>query len=257
MSTESPGQPPGRSNSRYVVAHDAGEVIFAQGDSGDEMYIVHEGVVEIFHDGPNGRVELARLEKGDFFGEMALLEALPRSASARAVTPVELVRVDSATFDKILRRDPEIAVRIMRKLSHRLRETDEHLRAVDVAAPAESGGEPDGESGAGAPPHHLSHPESGIRFPLPGREAIVGRHDPVTNSRPAVDLTPIDPERSSSRRHARIYGADGELFLVEEIGTTNGTYLNDVRVETGRPLRIAAGDRLRFGLVELLLVAGE
>lgn len=216
------------------------------------MYIVHEGEVEIFRDGPGGPVRLARLEKGDFFGEMALLEDLPRAASARALTPVKLVRVDSFAFDKILRRDPEIAVRIMRKLSRRLRETDEHLRAVDGS------GDADAAPGAAAPRTlHLAHPDSGMRFPLAGDEAIIGRRDPVTGMRPAVDLTPVDPERSSSRRHARVYGKEGELYLVEEIGTTNGTYLNDVRVETGRPLRITAGDRLRFGLVELLVVEGE
>ncbi len=234
---------------RFLVEYEPGEQIFSQGDSGSDMFIVHEGRVEILQEIAGSPAQLAELEKGDFFGEMSLLEELPRLASARALTAVKLVRVDSAAFDKLLRRDPEIAIRIMRKLSHRLRETDEQLRSLaDVPPPLA----PSAERPAKA--HSLLHLESRARFPLKGAgETKIGRGDPVTGQQPDVDLSPVDPDRSSSRRHAKLYYEDGAFHVVEEIGTINGTFVNGVRLEAGQPLRVAAGDELRFGLVELVL----
>ena len=64
------------------LSYAAGDRIFSQGDLGTEMFIIQEGVVEIIkHIGSESHV-LSRLEKGDFFGEMALLEALPRTAGS-------------------------------------------------------------------------------------------------------------------------------------------------------------------------------
>ena len=234
--------------SRYLVEFEAGDVIFSQGEPGDDMYIVHEGQVEIVPEGESGE-KIATLEKGDFFGEMSLLEELPRLASARALTRTKLVRIDAAAFDKILRKDPEIAIRVMRKLSKRLRETDEQLRSLDTARPVVV---PSDQPLMTA--HSLVHAESEARFGL-GRsgETAVGRGDPVTGFEPDIDLTPVDPDRSSSRRHAKVVVQDGAYHLVEEIGTTNGTFVNGVRLEAGQPLRVAAGDHVRFGLVELVL----
>ncbi len=236
------------SAARFLVEYQAGEKIFSQGEFGTDMFIVHEGAVEIVHEG-GGREHLAKLEKGDFFGEMSLLEDLPRLASARALTQVKLVRVDAGAFDKLLRQDPEIAIRIMRKLSNRLRETDEQLRTLAEAAPPPP--EPT-ELPSGA--HSLVHLASRARFALKNAgETMIGRGDPVTGQQPDIDLTPVDPDRSSSRRHAKVYFEDGAFHLVEEIGTINGTFVNGVRLEAGQPLRVAPGDELRFGLVELVL----
>ena len=233
---------------RFLVEFEAGESIFESGDAGDEMFIVHRGEVEILRPGSGGADSVAVLGKGDFFGEMSLLEELPRLASARAKTAVTLVRVDNSAFDKLLRGEPEIAIRIMRKLSRRLRESDERLRSVPVP---EAAPEPD-------PPLPrqalvMSHLPSRTRFELGAAETSVGRGDPVTGFYPDVDLTPVDPDRSSSRRHAKFFLRDGAVHLVEEVGTTNGTFVNGVRLQAGQPLRVTAGDEIRFGLVELAL----
>ncbi len=219
------------------------------------MYIIREGRVEILHEGAAGSEQVAVLEKGDFFGEMSLLEELPRSASARALSDVQLVRVDGSTFDKMLRSNLEIAVRIMRKLSRRLRQADEMLRELGGAAPRHPAATPARPAAAAAAATlRLVHEETGTEIDFDARSAhLVGRVDPVTGIRPEIDLSAIDPERSSSRRHAKILHRDGRLLLVEDIGTTNGTFLNDVRLKTGVPVEIQAGDRLRFGLVDLEL----
>src|SRR5207245_4486858 len=92
-----------------------------------EMYIIQSGTVELLKEiGGSTRV-LSTLEKGDFFGEMSVLEDLPRTASARAKTDVELVKINGAMFDTMLKSNTEIAVRMMRKLSRRLRDVTSML----------------------------------------------------------------------------------------------------------------------------------
>ena len=252
----------GRSPRPYTERRrSAGEWIFEEGSLGTAMYIVQEGEVEIVKDvGGQEDRQLAMLEKGDFFGEMALLEGLPRAAGARALSDVRLLEIDGATFDKMLRDNPEIAVRMMRKLSRRLRETDALLR--ELGAPSLPAGPPAPPAGdeteLGSAPEAteeaLVHERSNTTFHLArGSETTIGRKDPVTGIYPDVDLAPLDAQRSISRRHARIERRAGKLFLTEEIGTMNGTFVNGERLETGVPTEVRAGDRLRFGVVDLEL----
>lgn len=247
----------------FTVEFEAGETIFKEGDLGTEMYIVHEGQVEIVKELTGGQRTLAVLEKGDFFGEMAILEDLPRTASARAQTATKVLLINGSTFDQMLRSNPEIAVRMMRKLSRRLRETDRLLREalgkqmsaqplVEMPPPAP----PPVERRTEAPSERLVHLKSGMEFFLaPGPETTIGRRDPVTGINPEIDLTPVDTQRSISRRHSKIYRRAGKLFLAEEIGTMNGTFANGVRLETGVPAEIKPGDEVRCGLVPLVLRA--
>ena len=71
---------------RYVATHPMGDIIFSEGEIGTEMFIIQSGVVELFTSIAGDMRVLATLEKGDFFGEMSVLEDLPRTASARAKT---------------------------------------------------------------------------------------------------------------------------------------------------------------------------
>ena len=88
-------------------------------------------------------------------------------------------------------------------------------------------------------------------FTLEGlTEATVGRVDRATGFTPDIDITPLDAERTLSRRHAKIVVRDGDFYVREEMGTRNGTFVNGERVQTGVDVRLASGDRLRFGLVE-------
>ena len=78
----------------------------------------------------------------------------------------------------------------------------------------------------------------------------MGRRDPVTGIHPDIDLTPIDSQRSISRRHATIFRRGEKFYVREEIGTMNGTFVNDERVQTGIPVEFKDGDEVRFGLVK-------
>ncbi|MDX9732032.1 MAG: cyclic nucleotide-binding domain-containing protein [Bdellovibrionales bacterium] len=108
-----------------------GELIFTEGDDGREMFVVVEGVVEIFKKFPQGghenEIKLATISRGDFLGEMSLLESLPRSASARAIGEVKLLAVHPGGFLLKIRRDPTFAFEIMQSLSRRIRVTNEAL----------------------------------------------------------------------------------------------------------------------------------
>lgn len=239
----------------YSVELESGKTIFREGDLGTEMYILQDGKVEILKELEGEEQQLAILEKGDFFGEMSLLEDLPRTATARALDDCKLIRINGATFDQMLRTKPEIAVRIMRKLSRRLRQTDELLKeALGTAAPAAGADIPAKSVAAEAAtgPQKLVHAESSMEFSLSaGSETLVGRRDPVTGIQPDIDLSPVDSDRSTSRRHAKIYHRNGKFFVSEEIGTMNGTFVNGSRVETGVPVEIKPGDEVQFGLVKL------
>src|SRR5438067_10061726 len=111
-------------------AYSAGETIFQQGDLGTEMFIIQEGEVHIVKHINNESHLLSKLEKGDFFGEMALLESVPRTADAVAHTDVKALIINGARFDEMLRKNPEIAVRIIRKYSKRLREANALLERL-------------------------------------------------------------------------------------------------------------------------------
>jgi pSer/pThr/pTyr-binding forkhead associated (FHA) protein len=88
-------------------------------------------------------------------------------------------------------------------------------------------------------------------------DTLVGRSDPVTGITPDVDLTPLDAQRSTSRRHAKLYQMSDTYYVMEEIGVMNGTYVNGNRVATGVPIAVQNGDVLKFGLVSLTFHSPE
>ena len=94
------------------------------------MYIIQSGKVAIKKKVPHGETTLAVLEKGDFFGEMAILERMPRSASAEMVEDGDLIVIGGEIFGDMIKANPEIAVRMLRKYSIRLRETNKQIEQI-------------------------------------------------------------------------------------------------------------------------------
>lgn len=109
------------------VAFSDGDFIFREGEQSNEMYVVQEGRVRITRHTKKDEIVLANLEKGDFLGEMSLLESLPRSANAIAVGKVRLLRIQPGGFLLKIRRDPTFAFELMQALSKRIRCTNEQL----------------------------------------------------------------------------------------------------------------------------------
>ena len=274
----------------FTVKRKKGEMIYVEGDLGSEMYVVQSGAVRIYRTLGGVKQELAIMEKGDFFGEIAVLEGLPRTASAEALDTSEIIEINSATFDTMIRANIEIAVRMLRKLSNRLQEANRKIEllsratasgkpaaaaarvtAVDMDQPAEvpppapTAAPAAGIQAAPKPIGEVEVPEGAFallvleggsrHFPITAETALIGRYDPVTGTRPEVDLTQVDINRSVSRRHARIVLKDGVFLLFEEVGALNGTFVNGQRLAVGTPTPVVSGDKLGLGMVSLIFKA--
>ena len=113
-----------------VRKHPAGAVLFREGDRGATMYVIRSGKVKIWKHISETELTLAVLGPGEFFGEMALLEGLPRSAGATVVEDAQLIELERTAFETLVRKNGEIAVRLMRRLSSRLREADRQIQAL-------------------------------------------------------------------------------------------------------------------------------
>jgi CRP/FNR family transcriptional regulator, cyclic AMP receptor protein len=104
-------------------------VLFRAGDAGDSMYLIERGKVRIcVHTKDGLEVTLAELGRGDFFGEMALLDGEPRSADAVVAEDAKLALLSREHFLTFMRNTPEVALEMLTALANRLRHTDELLR---------------------------------------------------------------------------------------------------------------------------------
>jgi CRP/FNR family cyclic AMP-dependent transcriptional regulator len=103
--------------------------IFQIGDPGDAVYIISSGEVEIFFRNDTGeQITLERSSKGDFFGEISFLDGGYRSASVRATTETEVLRLDRDDLAKFLESRPRAAMHLLAAMGRRLRTTEERLR---------------------------------------------------------------------------------------------------------------------------------
>jgi CRP-like cAMP-binding protein len=243
----------------FMVRYRAGETIFREGEAATTMFIVQSGRIGLFREVKERRQGLGFMEKGDFFGEMSILEGLPRTNSAEAVEDAELIEINSMIFDRMIRGNIEIAIRMLRKLSIRLREAERRLAETPVAGsrPSPAAG-PDlrakkqpAKTRAGGP--RLVIEDGSAEFPVGDGETIIGRYDPVTELKPDIDLADLDLKRSVSRRHARIVQSAGGLAVVVEVGALSGTRLNDQPIAAGEPHALSPGDRLTVGNIALVL----
>ncbi len=111
----------------------AGEVLFNLGDPGDEMIVVQQGKVAIYmpeKDHPEAGQALRIFQNGELFGEMALIDQLPRSASARAETDAVIATLDNATFKALLAEHSDVATGVMSGLSGRIRYTTDFIGEI-------------------------------------------------------------------------------------------------------------------------------
>lgn len=128
-----------------------GEIIVVEGEHGREMFVIQEGRVEVTKrvDGRDER--LAVLGRGEFFGEMSLLEGLPRHATVRAMGRVKLLVVEPGSLLLRIRRDPTFAFEMLQHMSRRVRDLDDRLLSL-LAAPASLPGAGPTPPGAYRPP---------------------------------------------------------------------------------------------------------
>jgi CRP-like cAMP-binding protein len=104
------------------VSFERGQVIVERWDPGDAMYVIVSGAAEV---DVGGRFH--RLERGDFFGEMAVLAGKQREATIKAVEPVEALRIPADRLQAFLLENPKVAVGMLKSLVERLREVQDRL----------------------------------------------------------------------------------------------------------------------------------
>ncbi len=109
-----------------------GEVIFHEGNPSDYAYIVQSGSIEIIERTSEGQKVLGVLGKNEIFGEMGLIDGLPRSATARAREDSLVYVLTPRTFESLVQANPEALLPIMKILTNRLRETIGFLKADDT-----------------------------------------------------------------------------------------------------------------------------
>ncbi|MCX7029717.1 MAG: cyclic nucleotide-binding domain-containing protein [Spirochaetes bacterium] len=114
---------------RHLRFFDAEAAIFHEGEEGAEMYIITQGRVEIRKaTGQSAAKTLTTLHTGDLFGEMALIDRKPRSATAVAVEPTRLLVLNDKLFDRMLVSNPDFARRMIRILSDRIRRANQVIQ---------------------------------------------------------------------------------------------------------------------------------
>jgi CRP/FNR family cyclic AMP-dependent transcriptional regulator len=108
---------------------EAQKVLFRAGDAGDAMYLIERGKVRISVQATDGReLTLTELGRGDFFGDMALLDGQPRSANVAVAEEARLAVLSREDFLSFMRSNPNVALEMLTALANRLRHTDELLR---------------------------------------------------------------------------------------------------------------------------------
>ena len=115
---------------RFGRAAPAGTVLFREGEPGHDMYVIQAGRVELLRRVKDRESVLAVLPPGEFFGEMAILNNRPRSATAIVVEDARLLVIGPRTFEAMIRGSAEIAVRMIKKLAGRLEQGNQQIETL-------------------------------------------------------------------------------------------------------------------------------
>ncbi len=105
------------------VLYRADEVLFSQGDPGDAAFVILSGKADVLVDGPAGQIRVAELTENAIVGEIAILCDVARTATVKAVTQVEALRISKDNFFKLLADFPEMTIEVVRVLADRLSQT--------------------------------------------------------------------------------------------------------------------------------------
>lgn len=110
------------------------ECVFRQGEEGNTMFVVLSGKLEVFDEQDGREVPLNILQRGDFFGEMALFERDKRSATVRAVGEAHVMTLDKRTLLRRIKEDPLVALHLIETLCRRLRKISRLYAAINLDA---------------------------------------------------------------------------------------------------------------------------
>lgn len=119
-----------------IVDFEVGQVLFSENEQSFHFFVIQEGSVEIYKDGEDGvRLPLAIISEGTALGEFAMISRAPRSATARAITPVKAAKISEEAYQKLLAELPDWALSVIKALIERLHKTNEVLRKANFVSP--------------------------------------------------------------------------------------------------------------------------
>ncbi len=108
----------------------AGDVLFREGERGEDMYVIQSGLVRILKQVGEEERPLATFGRGEFLGEMAILNGKPRTATAVVIEDAKCLVIDAATLEQMISNNAEIALRLVKKLARRLDSADEMIQIL-------------------------------------------------------------------------------------------------------------------------------
>jgi len=227
-----------------IVNFEKDEHIYKENENASTMFIIHQGKVKLYKKSESGEeFVLGEFGKGDFFGEMAVLGEDKRTENAVALEPVKIIVISKPVFIKILKNNAEIAVRMIRKFSEKLKDAnkmiDSLLKQKQIAI----------DTTKGDHYAYLELVDFGEKIPLTSNTIVIGRYDPIIGIYPDIDISPYDPQKTVSRKHAVITREGNGTYIEEQIGVINGTFLNGEKIKSGQKYKLKDGDKIYFGLV--------
>lgn len=103
------------------------QVLFHQGDDGDAAYVILKGQADVVAETPAGEIPLARVGENAIVGEIAIICEVPRTATVKAHTRIDTLRIEKEHFLRLIREFPEMGIEVMRELADRLSRTTAEL----------------------------------------------------------------------------------------------------------------------------------
>jgi CRP-like cAMP-binding protein len=115
-------------NKKLGLLYKNGEIIIKQGTTGNCLYVIQEGKVEILKERDDQEIKIAELGETEFFGEMGLFEKDVRSCTVRSLGETKILTIDKRNFYKSIQQDASLAYRLLEKMSNRLRQVTKKIR---------------------------------------------------------------------------------------------------------------------------------
>ncbi len=246
----------------------AGAALFQEGDPSDVVYLVRSGTVAVIKERGDSPVLLGRVRTGEFLGEMGVVEGLPRSATARAETPVTADIYESGQFLELVASDSELALNLIRRLSVRLRKVDNRVAqllpgsepvppAADPPKPPDGGGD---WSGVAPVPVTIRGGSYALQMYI-GTDPIkvgkmpftVGRvpEKPSPDDGAEPDLGILDPKPHRLSPAHFILFEDHKRIFVRDCNSELGTVVNDRNLGRDFPI-----DQIALKPGENTIIAG-
>ena len=225
---------------KFITKYKAGDIIYQQGDNQTDFFIINRGKIQLKNEG-NGQI-LTTLGKGDFFGEESLNSEQNAIYTVEVIEDADMIKIPYVSLTEMLKQMPDIALKVLKKLSEKHIKIQTVLMAKAVASP------PPKEKPAGKEVKredqttekispdikaYLIIQRSNRIVQLTKTQTVLGRRDYTTGFVPDIDLTDEDEEKYISRKHSQVLFKDGKFYLSEEPGAINGTFLNGSKLQTG------------------------